>query len=482
VSFSFVTDYNAHVTVDRNDMKPVESILSRVARVVIKVAVGFYFRRIETFHAGRAPKLHPAIFAANHPCSLTDAFIVGTAVPRKVSIVATAQLFRLKPVAWLLRQVGVIPLNRLKDDPRAMKSVFATFEACFKVLEAGGAIIIFPEGITHDDPQLKTIKSGAARMALELEHRHAGKLGLQVVPVGLTFSSKESYRSEVLVQFGEPIPASEFIGTYETQRKESINNLNKLIEKRIQSLILHLPELELARLVEAVKRLYLDKLRVANRTVGQAVTPQAEELALTQAIAAAIQRAQREQPDRVNAFIQKLNRYETDLRRLNLSDETIQLIAHQKNFAARAAWLSVLAILLAPIALYGWLHRILPITGVNWARRHKTMPQSRKAQAATVSIISGAIFFTIFYALCIAVVHHFFGWPISLWYGLSLPVTGLIAHYYEKEARRLAAALRATIVLLRAPFAGKRLLARRSELIAEIDAYRSETQRAPSSV
>src|SRR5215472_979386 len=166
----------------------------RSMRWLIRLALGFYFRRIERFHLEKVPLTGPVLFASNHPNSLTDAFVIGTSVPRKVNFVATVQLFQIKPVRWLLTRCGVIAINRVKDDPRAMRSVMDTFEACFRVLEQGEAIGVFPEGITHDDPQLKTVKTGAARMALELEQRHVGKLGLQIVPVGLTFSAKERYR------------------------------------------------------------------------------------------------------------------------------------------------------------------------------------------------------------------------------------------------------------------------------------------------
>ena len=62
--------------------------------------------------------------------------------------------------------------------------------------------------MTYEDSQMREVKSGAARMALELEHRHGGRLGLQVVPAGLTYSAKEIYRSDVLVNFGEPMQRS----------------------------------------------------------------------------------------------------------------------------------------------------------------------------------------------------------------------------------------------------------------------------------
>src|SRR5215831_18120606 len=189
-------------------------------RALIRVALGFYFRRIERFHLERVPLSGPVLFTSNHPNSLTDSFLIGASVPRKVNFVATVQLFRFKPLKWFLSHCGVIPINRVKDDPRAMRSVADTFEACYRVLERGEAIGIFPEGITYEDSHLKEIKSGAARMALELEHRHEGKLGLKIVPVGLTYSQKEIYRSDALAHFGEPIDAAAFLAGYEEHRKE----------------------------------------------------------------------------------------------------------------------------------------------------------------------------------------------------------------------------------------------------------------------
>src|SRR5690242_13754419 len=132
-------------------------------RGLISLAVGFYFRRIERFHAERVPAHGPVLFVSNHPSSLNDSFIIGTSVGRKVNFVGTVLLFRFTPLKWLLQHCGVIPINRVQDNARAMRSVMDTFEAVFRVLERGEAVAIFPEGITHDDPQLKEVKSGAAR-------------------------------------------------------------------------------------------------------------------------------------------------------------------------------------------------------------------------------------------------------------------------------------------------------------------------------
>jgi len=70
--------------------------------------------------------------------------------------------------------------------------------------------------------------------------------------------------------------------------------------------------------------------------------------------------------------------------------------------------------------------------------------------------------------------HRLFGWPASLWYALSLAPASLLAHYYLREMRRLAAGLRNTIVLLRAPMSSRRLLRMRAALIEEIENVRRQ--------
>ena len=447
-------------------------ILYRMGRWVLRAATGFYFARIERFHRERVPNTGPVLFTSNHPNSVTDAFVIGTSVPRKVNFVATVQLFRLAPLRWLLSRCGVIPINRLKDDPRAMRTVMETFEACFRVLERGEAVGIFPEGITHDDPQLKTVKTGAARMALELEHRHSGKLGLQIVPVGLTFSAKELYRSEVLVNFGQPIRAAEWLADYPEKKHEAIHRLTTETEQRIESLILHLRRLERARLVQAVKRLYLDHLHVANRVIHEPVSPRAGELMLTQAIARAVDYTFEHDPDRAAAFARKLDHFEHWLKRLNLSEEELAHFPDKARLAWNSLAWSFLGLLLLPIAAYGWIHRLLPVLLITWAIKRFAQIEMDRTHVSTTAILAGVVGFGLCYGAYVALFHAFFGLPATLWYALSLPVTGLVAHYYLRGLRRFAASVRGALVLLRAPTSARHLLTLRNELIAEIDAAR----------
>lgn len=438
-------------------------------RSFIGLALGFYFRRIERFHAERVPATGPVLIVANHPCSLTDSFVVGHSVARPVSFMATVQLFRFAPLRWLLTQCGVIPVNRLKDDPKGMKSVLETFERCYAVMERGGAVALFPEGITHDDLQLKEVKTGAARMALELEQRHGGALGLQIIPVGLNFAAKENYRSDVFVNFGEPIRAADFLAGYDTQRKECIQRLTAEIESRIKALIVHLPQLEHASLVAAIKRLYLARLRVG-RTEISAASARADEIELTQRIAAVVATAHREYPKRAEAFKARLARYEKLLTQLRLPDEVVERGGRRGNLLGESLGLSLLAIAGLPLALYGWLHRLLPFAIVRWSVKRFAAPQRHKAQVSTAAMVAGIVAFGGCYGACIAGCHAIWGWPVSLWYALSLPVASLVAFYYAREIRRLIRGLRTFWILTRAPFAVRRLVVMRAELVREIEA------------
>jgi hypothetical protein len=125
------------------------------------------------------------------------------------------------------------------------------------------------------------------------------------------------------------------------------------------------------------------------------------------------------------------------------------------------------------------LHRLVPFALVRWAVRRFAEPGKRKAQTSTVSLVAGLIAFGLFYGICVLVFHRLFGWPASFWYALSLPVASLIAHYYLRELGRLAASLRNTVILLRAPIAARRLLALRGQLIGEIESVRVERQAVP---
>lgn len=448
-----------------------DTVAYTFVRWVLRLAVGFYFRRIERFHAERVPRTGAAVFVSNHPNSLTDAFILGVAVARQVHFVATVLMFKAKPLAWLFDQCGVIPVTRRSDDPRGVRSLVQTFKSCFEVLKRGGAVAMFPEGITHDDPQLKNVQSGAARLALDFANRF--ETDTVVVPVGLVFADKHRYRSDVLVHFGEPIEIGAYLEDHADDKRGVIERLNGEIRARLESLILHVPRLEQARVVEAVTRLYLERLRLGNIVIQEPVPTQVEDLVLTQTIAKGVEYVARIDAPRYARFVDALERYETLLQRLRLSDEDIAALEPRRGSLPRTLGRAVLAVIGAPVAAYGWLHRLVPIAVVQWAVHRFAHIDRFKAQVSLTAIAAGLVSFGLFYGLLFAAAQRIVGWPTSLVYLLSLPVSGLVAHYYLQQGQRLWRAARRSLVLFRLKLgSAARLRRMRRELIKEIEALR----------
>jgi 1-acyl-sn-glycerol-3-phosphate acyltransferase len=454
-------------------MRFVDNFASSAVRWLVRLGLGIYFRRIERFDAGQVPESGPVLFASNHPGSLTDSFLIGTALNRRVGFVGTVQLFRWRPVAWLMRACGIIPVNRVKDDPRAMRTVLETFEACYRVLEAGGAVGIFPEGVTYNDAMLRPVKSGTARMALDLEQRHEGKLGLRIVPVGITYSGKERYRSDVLIRFGEAIVVSEWLTASNENRKAAIHALSDEIVGRIRALILQLPELAQARLVRAVASLYLDRLRAEE---GRTWT-HSEQLDRVQRIAELVEHYQKNEPDRVLAFAARLRRYRKHLGRLGLSDPTTAWRGElsEGNSGLGSAIVGFLGL---PIALYGWLHRLPPALVVDWAVRKFTTRGARKAQTPHVSLLAGLVGFGVAYGVYGVLGHVVFGWPWCLLYVASLPLTGIFAHGHARRMKRMPLWFKGLLLRYRSPWVVWQIERERDRLIQEIESARQDAARS----
>jgi len=185
-----------------------------------------------------------------------------------------------------------------------------------------------------------------------------------------------------------------------------------------------------------------------------------------------VEEVYRTEPERAAAFAGKLAVYEHWLARLRIPDEDLAMFPDKRRLVGRSFAWAAMAVLGAPIALFGWLHRLIPFAVVEWAVGGFTEPTKRKAQTATAALIAGVVAFGVCYTLYVALFHAWFGWPASLWYALSLPLASLVAYYYAREVRRLAVSVRNTIILVRAPVAARRLLALRAQLIAEIEQSR----------
>jgi 1-acyl-sn-glycerol-3-phosphate acyltransferase len=160
-----------------------------------------YFREIEIVGNVPAPDTRGRIFAPNHTNGLIDPILVLTNAPCAISPLAKSTLWQIPVLRWLLDAVGAVPVRRRKDDPtmktEANDALFATVAERLKV---GGNVLIFPEGISHTEPQVQKLRTGAGRMLSRA--RAEGATGLSVQAVGLEFDARDTFRSRALVVYG----------------------------------------------------------------------------------------------------------------------------------------------------------------------------------------------------------------------------------------------------------------------------------------
>jgi len=166
-----------------------------------RAAMSVYYR--VRYAGATIPRSGPVLLLANHPNTLLDPALVLAASRRRVRFLAKATLFEDRWLAWFVRAAGAIPVFRRQDDPSRMDANREAFAAVEEALAAGAAVGIFPEGISHSEPHLAPLRTGAARLALGAAARLSSTL--PIVPVGLVLRRRERFRSEALALIGPQV-------------------------------------------------------------------------------------------------------------------------------------------------------------------------------------------------------------------------------------------------------------------------------------
>jgi 1-acyl-sn-glycerol-3-phosphate acyltransferase len=180
-------------------------------RWITGIALHWFYNDIRIVGAENIPRDGPLLIAANHQNALVDSLIVGWLVPRRIAMTAKATLADNPLIAILFRVLHVVPLRRVSDEVRKQNGVPAdksrnaqAFAEIFKLLERNGALLIFPEGKSHNEAGLEPLKTGLARVALQARDEHA-VTGLRILPLGLVFEDKATPGTAVCARAGSVI-------------------------------------------------------------------------------------------------------------------------------------------------------------------------------------------------------------------------------------------------------------------------------------
>jgi 1-acyl-sn-glycerol-3-phosphate acyltransferase len=458
-------------------------MLYRLVRPVLRLAMRVFFRTIEVHGLANVPGGRPLLFAANHPNMAMDPFMIGMIHDRRVHFLGKSTLFAPAPVGWALRSLGVIPVYRRSDDPgqadptrpegaAAPPAPFRnrqTFAECTRVLERGEALGIFPEGTSLAAPRLQPLKTGAARIVLEAEAANAFGLGVRVVPVGLNFLERGTFRSDVLVLVGHPIDPSRHFDRYRSDPRAAVDELTDDIEAALAAVTRNLREDQDARFVHRFERLYVEAVRAP--LVGETTTLK-ESFDVDRALLDAYAHYTDTQPATTADLKRRVETYLLALDWLGVTDAGVGAMRRPWAMAARAgAEAAVLAVLGAPIAVAGMLVNAVPYRLTGWLTALVTVDP---VEVATYKVGIGTVLHLAWYALLFLAVAVTSGGVAALAVLAAAPVSGLGTLLVGDRARALAGSYRALRVLRSDSGTATAVAVLRDGIVADLMRMRAE--------
>ncbi|MFQ5724566.1 MAG: 1-acyl-sn-glycerol-3-phosphate acyltransferase [Terriglobia bacterium] len=342
----------------------------RFGRALLNQTIRLYYRRLEVVGRERIPATGPAILVANHPNSSADAFLLASQLtPRKVNFIAKDTLTRAPVVGWVLRQFGVVGVARALDYERqrdlARQRNHLAIATCVPRLLAGELIVIFGEGISTDARHLHIIRKGALRFGYAAEQAAGFNLGLVWVPVGITYSAKQRFHSDVLIRVGKPFALGELHPNPAAHEHEVLQRGTERFQRSLESLVVNIEREELAGLIDSLAEL---------------LDPGASSLAARverqQRVARAVQYFNLAEPARLAELERALRRYHARLVAADLTDEVVR-----QRHPTLALWKNLLEVLksgtLMALNLYGWANSLVPRWGA-----YLLGPLGRRLEAA----------------------------------------------------------------------------------------------------
>ena len=329
----------------------------------------------------------PCLILLNHPNGLLDPLAAAALLDRRAGWLAKATLWKIAPLRPFLAGFRAIPVTRPKDGGATAESIQRCFQKVHELLGRGGSVALFPEGISHTGADLAPLKTGAARMAL------SSPVPLAIVPAGLVYGDRATFRHSVLLRLGTPVPFEDLIPQWPDPG--AVAELTARIRTALQPLTLHDADVRRLALAQEVawllaeapgSRANLEALRIRVRSL----VPHLAQL----------------DPDALATLEERVHEAQVWLRAKGLRPDQV---GHPYPWAEVRHWLPLaglrllLAVLVLPCALPFWpFYRL-----VGWVATRAT---DELDVTATIKLVAGLFVFPLWTLLLATAAVWFLGW------------------------------------------------------------------------
>ena len=420
-------------------------ILSLIART--------FYKQIEVVGRENVPARGGVILAGNHPNALIDGLLLISQAGRTpVHLLGNAKLWKIPLLARLLDALGAVPvLRREEHGPNADNR--GAFERVDDVLACGGCVAIFPEGISHTESQLATLKTGTARMALHAATRR--ETDIAIVPFGLTYVNRHRFRSQVLLHFAAPMPIDEHrLAAYENDAVGTVRQLTGELRERLSGVTLNAPDWATLRFIHAARRLY--------KPMSAKLTPTTY-VDLSRRFVEHYSRFAGE-PD-IQRLRGTIEAYQAQLDLLGLKDYQLSHPVSARIAMKRIVWRTAQVILLLPLALPG---AIIVLPAAWLAATVGSWFSYDIDDIATLKVTTAVPILLATYTLFTVVAGVAFGWGWAMLAILLLPASFFATLFVLEKQAQLLVSIRSVfrIAYLRSDI--EALVAERKNLVTSV--------------
>lgn len=398
-------------------------MLYYILKPLLLLGMNLYYRKIKVVNRQNLKTEGPRIIIANHPNTLLDAWLVGSVCRGKIYYMTKGTFFSSPFKKKLLMSLGMIPINRQVDKMTSGVSNEDSFELCYRVLEEGNTLVIFPEGNSFAEKLLRKLKSGTARIALEAERRNDGKLGLQIIPVGLIYLQPEKFRSSVLVNVGKAINPLPYLDSFKEDSLRSSRLLTEVFREKMTALLVDSETPENETIAEQVIELLSSNyVKDQNENLEQDVN-------FIRKVNNGINRLSKFHPEQLRIIEQLVYQLKWRSEQMKIRPDFLD-----RNFRAgmfmRQMFFSVIGLILgSPLFIIGFIHNIIP-----YKLTDKIMPKltSDVEYYAPIAILLGLVLYPVTYGLFLFGLGYFIELTLmqKLIYYFSLPLFGLFAYSF----------------------------------------------------
>lgn len=165
------------------------------------------------------PRVGAVVLACNHVSNIDPVFL-GVACQRQVHFMAKSELWKFRPLGWVVDGLGAFPVRRGEADRDAVRHAL-------ELLDQRAVVGIFPEGRRQPEGTLGQFQTGVALLSLR-----PGVTTIPVVMRGTNHVVRNRRLSfpRVTVTFGPPVPGQTAGGARAERHREFAARLRTALQ------------------------------------------------------------------------------------------------------------------------------------------------------------------------------------------------------------------------------------------------------------